>query len=61
MLRKLFLLAVVAIVAGLAVFWFITRPVIVTAAALPAYTPDVARGQAVFNAGQCIGTNTSSL
>ncbi|MBN9585527.1 MAG: alkylated DNA repair protein [Afipia sp. 62-7] len=53
MVRKLFLLAVVAIVAGCAAFWFITRPVIVTAAALPAYTPDAVRGQAVFNAGGC--------
>jgi len=53
MFRKLFLLAVVAAVAGLGVFWFVTMPVIVSAEQLPAYTPNVANGQAVFNAGGC--------
>lgn len=53
MFRKLFLLAVLALVAGVGVFWFITIPAVVTAEALPAYSPNVANGQAVFNAGGC--------
>ena len=38
MLKKLFWLAVVAGVAGLAVFWIVTIPAVVSASALPAYT-----------------------
>lgn len=53
MLKKLFLLAVAAGIAGAAVFWFITIPAVVTAASLPAYTPNVANGQTVFNIGGC--------
>lgn len=53
MFRKIFLLAVLAIVAGAGVFWFVTMPVVVSAAALPAYTPNVANGKAVFDAGGC--------
>ncbi len=53
MFRKLFLLAVLALIAGVGVFWFVTIPAVVSAAALPAYTPNVANGQTVFNAGGC--------
>lgn len=53
MFRKLVLLAAVALIAGLGVFWFITVPAVVSAEALPAYSPNVANGQAVFNAGGC--------
>jgi mono/diheme cytochrome c family protein len=53
MMKKLSVLAVVAVLAGAGVFWFITIPAVVTAAALPAYTPDAANGETVFNAGGC--------
>lgn len=53
MFRKLFLLAIVALAAGLGVLWFVTVPAVVSAEALPAYSPNVANGQTVFNAGGC--------
>jgi mono/diheme cytochrome c family protein len=53
MFRKIFLLAVLAIVAGAGRVLFVTMPVVVSAAALPAYTPNVANGKAVFDAGGC--------
>lgn len=53
MFRKFFLLAILAVVAGAGVFWFITIPAVVSAEALPAYSPNVANGQTVFNAGGC--------
>src|ERR1700710_2008325 len=53
MLKKLFWLAVVAAIAGLAVFWFVTIPAVVSASTLPAYTPNLANGQTIFNIGGC--------
>ena len=53
MLKKLFWLAVVAGIAGLAVFWIVTIPAVVSASALPAYTPNLANGQTIFNIGGC--------
>src|ERR1700752_1235292 len=53
MLRKLLLLAVLAFVAASGVFWFVTKPAVGSAEALPAYTPNIAKGQTVFNAGGC--------
>jgi mono/diheme cytochrome c family protein len=53
MLRKLILLAVIAAIVGGCVFWIVTMPSSVSADALPPYTPDAARGQAVFNEGGC--------
>lgn len=53
MFRKLFLLAVIALVAGVGVFWFVTVPAVVSAEALPAYSPNPANGEVVFNAGGC--------
>ena len=53
MFRKLFLLAIIALVAGLGVFWFVTVPAMVSAEALPAYLPNVASGKTVFDAGGC--------
>jgi mono/diheme cytochrome c family protein len=52
-MRKLSVLAAVVVLAGAGVFWFVTTPAVVTAAMLPAYTPDVANGETVFNAGGC--------
>lgn len=53
MFRKLFLLAALALIAGVGVFWFVTIPAVVSAQALPAYSPNVANGETVFNAGGC--------
>src|ERR1044072_3570781 len=53
MLRKLVLLAFVAAVIGLAVFWFVTIPATVPASALPSRTPDLVNGKEIFYAGGC--------
>ena len=53
MLRKLILLAVVAGIIGLAIFWFVTIPATVPASALAAYKPDLANGKNLFYAGGC--------
>src|SRR3954451_13745120 len=53
MLRKGLIFVVVAGVAGLAIFWWLTIPATVPASALAAYAPNPANGQAVFNAGGC--------
>src|ERR1700693_1233429 len=53
MLRRLFLAAVLAAAIGFALFWWLTIPAVVTASALPAYTPDLANGLTIFNAGGC--------
>ena len=53
MLRKLFLLAIVAAAIGAGVFWFVTIPATVPASALGAHTPDPANGKTMFFAGGC--------
>jgi len=53
MLRKLFALAVVLAIIGLAVFWFVTIPATIPASALPNRTPDLANGKEMFYAGGC--------
>jgi hypothetical protein len=53
MFRKHVGLAVIAAIAGVGVFRFITIPAVVPASALPAYTPDLDNGQTTFNAGGC--------
>src|SRR5215467_16362910 len=53
MLRKLILLAIVAAVIGLAVFWVVTTPATVLASALGNHTPDLANGKEMFFAGGC--------
>jgi mono/diheme cytochrome c family protein len=53
MLRRLVLAAVLVIVAAFAVFWVVTVPSVVPASALPSYTPNVANGEVIFNAGGC--------
>jgi mono/diheme cytochrome c family protein len=53
MLRRIFLAAVVLAVVGLSVFWWLTIPASIPAAALPAYRPNAANGQTMFNAGGC--------
>jgi mono/diheme cytochrome c family protein len=52
-IRKLATLVAIAIVIGLAAFWFLTTPATVPASALAAYTPDPANGTTMFYAGGC--------
>jgi mono/diheme cytochrome c family protein len=53
MLRRIFLAAVLAALAGFALFWWLTTPAVVAANTLPAYQPDPANGLTTFNAGGC--------
>ncbi len=52
-MRRFFLLALAAAVAGLAVFWFLTVPQTVPSSALGARTPDLANGKTLFANGGC--------
>src|SRR5215218_2269668 len=52
-MRKLFALAVILVLVGLGVFWFVTIPATVPASALPARAPDLANGRTMFYAGGC--------
>jgi mono/diheme cytochrome c family protein len=54
MLRKLIAAAVVAVVLGLPVFWFLTVPETVSASALSPHTPNLGNGKEMFYAGGCI-------
>src|SRR5690348_9300688 len=53
MLHRILLMFVVAVAAGLALFWWLTLPTVVAADGLPAYTPNRANGIIAFNAGGC--------
>lgn len=53
MLRKLVMLAVVAAIAGFAVYWVVTIPATIPQSALLSYAPNVANGKTVFDAGGC--------
>src|SRR5436190_18211779 len=53
MLRRILLGLVIAGMAGLGLFWWLTIPAMVAAGALPAYRPDVANGLIMFSAGGC--------
>jgi mono/diheme cytochrome c family protein len=51
--RALAIIAAIVVVAGCAAFWIVTIPAAVPASALPAYTPNVANGKTMFDAGGC--------
>ena len=53
MLRRILLVAVLAGVAGLGIFWWLTIPAVVAATSLPAYQPNLVNGATIFNAGGC--------
>ena len=53
MLRKVIILAVIAALIGVAVFWVVTIPATVPASALAAYSPDLGNGKTMFFAGGC--------
>ncbi|MCP4619329.1 MAG: c-type cytochrome [Bradyrhizobium sp.] len=53
MLKRLLIGLIVIAAIGLGVFWWLTIPTRVAAASLPAYQPNVANGQTMFDAGGC--------
>ena len=53
MLKRILIGLIVVAAAGLGVFWWLTIPVRVASASLPAHQPDVANGRTMFNAGGC--------
>src|SRR4051812_34121424 len=53
MLRRLILAAVLAGIAGLAIFWWLTIPAVIASSALAPHTPNLANGLTTFNAGGC--------
>jgi len=53
MLRKLIVAAALAVISGLAVFWFLTEPETVPASALGPHTSNLANGKEMFYAGGC--------
>jgi len=52
-LRKLTVLAVIAAVLGLGVFWVVTMPTIVPASALAPHAPNLDNGKTMYVAGGC--------
>jgi mono/diheme cytochrome c family protein len=53
MLRRILLGLILIGAAGFGVFWWLTTPAVVTAASLPPRAPNLANGEAAFNAGGC--------
>lgn len=53
LMRRLGLAVIVLVAVGLAAFWVLTIPASVPASALPPYTPNLANGKTMFNAGGC--------
>ena len=53
MLRKLLLSAVIVVLIGFGVFWFVTSPAAVPASALAPRSPNLENGKTVFIAGGC--------
>lgn len=53
MLRRILLGSILIGAAGFGVFWWLTTPAVVTAGSLPPRTPNLANGEAAFNAGGC--------
>ena len=59
-MRHFFVMTCIAALAAFAVFWIITMPSVVPASALPSYSPNVANGEMVFNAGGCASCHAAS-
>src|SRR3979411_2614617 len=51
MLRRIFLISVIAAVIGFAIYWWLTIPAVIASNTLPAYTPNKANGRPPFTAG----------
>ena len=60
MLRKLLLFMVAAAVVGFGVYWVVTQPSAIPPSALTAYTPNVANGKTMYDAGGCISCHGST-
>jgi mono/diheme cytochrome c family protein len=60
MLKKLLLFVIAAAVVGLGVYWIVTQPSTVSSGALAAYTPNVANGKTMFDAGGCVSCHATS-
>lgn len=58
-MRKL-LVAGLIVVLGVAVYWFVTVPAVVSVSAFPATTRDLANGKTMFDAGGCTSCHGSS-
>jgi mono/diheme cytochrome c family protein len=53
MLRRLLLGLIILVAVACAAYWWLTTPSVALAVTAPAHTPDLANGQAIFNAGGC--------
>src|SRR3954452_23153188 len=53
MLRRILLGLILAGAVGVGIFWWLTIPAVVVPASLAAYTPNLANGETIFNAGGC--------
>src|SRR6201987_2599678 len=53
MLRRIFLVLILAGAAGAGIFWWLTVPAVVAPASLAPRTPNLANGVTTFNAGGC--------
>jgi mono/diheme cytochrome c family protein len=53
MKRRVAITLLLAGIVALAVYWRLTTPSLLALAAEPVYTPDLANGQTIFNAGGC--------
>ncbi|MEX1082699.1 MAG: c-type cytochrome, partial [Xanthobacteraceae bacterium] len=59
MLRRLVILAVMAAIASLATFWFLTTPSVMKASALGLHTANLDNGRTMFFAGGCAGCHAT--
>jgi mono/diheme cytochrome c family protein len=53
MLQRTIFLALLAMAAGAAVYWWLSAPVVAAATSGPPHAPDLANGEVIFNAGGC--------
>jgi mono/diheme cytochrome c family protein len=53
MLRRTISVALLAVIAAAGVYWWLSAPVMGSGSAEPAYVPDPAHGEVMFNAGGC--------
>lgn len=60
MIRKLAIVAVVALIGALAAFWYLTAPEKVAAGALAGGTPNLENGRTMFAAGGCASCHATS-
>jgi mono/diheme cytochrome c family protein len=60
MLRRLARLALLAVLVGLGIYWLVTRPATVAADALPTYSPNIANGKTMFDAGGCVSCHANA-